>query len=195
MAENQESVVSSPFSLQSLCRLSLMPGFRISDCPNRRFTRDALQHLGSDAAELIAALEARAPRPFTREAFAHLGHAAKLNCLKSVTLVNIDRLDFSSVEQADLENFLSVVKYNINVTNVLSIEKLFSAAKGVVPFGEEETCVHHNRQICTKCSRNYCKDYYCPCQPFWTPKQHHGRDYSDCTCRKRGLHMSFEGWI
>ena len=187
MAEN-----NSPFSLQSLCRLSLMPGFRISDCPNRRFTRDAMDHLG-DAAKLIAELEARAPRPFTREAFHQLGHAAKLNCLKSVTLVNIDRLDFSSVSQIDLENFLSVCKYNINVTNVLSVEKLFAAAKGVVPFGEEETCVHHNRLICTKCSRNYCKDYYCPCQPFWTPKQHHGRDYSDCTCRKRGLHMSFEG--
>ena len=192
MAEKQETV-SSPFSLQSLCRLSLMPGFRISDCPNRRFTRDAIQHLGSDAAKLFADLKARAPRPFTSEAFHNLGHAAKLNCLKSVTLVNIDRLDFSSVSQTDLENFLSVVKYNINVTNVLSIEKLFSAAKGVVPFGEEETCVHHNRQICTKCSQGYCKDYYCPCQPFWTPKQHHGRDYSDCTCRKRGLHMSFEG--
>ena len=192
MAEKQETV-SSPFSLQSLCRLSLMPGFRISDCPNRRFTRDAIQHLGSDAAKLFADLKARAPRPFTSEAFHNLGHAAKLNCLKSVWSVNIDRLDFSSVSQTDLENFLSVVKYNINVTNVLSIEKLFSAAKGVVPFGEEETCVHHNRQICTKCSQGYCKDYYCPCQPFWTPKQHHGRDYSDCTCRKRGLHMSFEG--
>ena len=68
MAEKQETV-SSPFSLQSLCRLSLMPGFRISDCPNRRFTRDAIQHLGSDAAKLFADLEARAPRPFTREAF------------------------------------------------------------------------------------------------------------------------------
>ena len=191
--EQHELRQSSPFSLQALCRLSLMPGFTISDCPNRRFTRDALQHLGSDAAELIAALETQAPRPFTREAFRHLGHAAKVNCLKSVAQVNIDRLDFSSVEQTDLENFLSVIKYNMNVTNVLSIEKLFSAAKGVVPFGEEETCVHHNRQICTKCSQNYCKDYCCPCQPFWTPTQHHGRDYSDCTCRKRGLYISVEG--
>ena len=76
MAENEnQKTVSSPFSLQSLCRLSLMPGFRISDCPNRRFTRDAIQHLGSDAAKLIADLEAKAPRPFTREAFHNLGHA------------------------------------------------------------------------------------------------------------------------
>ena len=115
--EQHELRQSSPFSLQALCRLSLMPGFTISDCPNRRFTRDALQHLGSDAAELIAALKTQAPRPFTREAFRHLGHAAKVNCLKSVAQVNIDRLDFSSVEQTDLENFLSVVKYNMNVTN------------------------------------------------------------------------------
>ena len=107
--------------------------------------------------------------------------------------VNIDRLDLKTVEQTDLESFLRVVKYNINVSNVKSVEKLFSAAAGVVPFEEEEPCPHHTRQICTKCDRGYSKDFYCPCQPFWTPREHHGRDYSDCTCRKRGLHMSFEG--
>ena len=163
MAENNKKIVnySTPFSLQSLCRLSLMPGFRITDCPNTKF-------ISSKMAEGLVGGQKqiqRNPRCFeSSEAIHLLGHAAKMNCLKSVTLVNIDRLDFGSVSQSDLENFLSVVKYNLNVKNVLSIEKLFSAAKGVVPFGEEETCVHHNRQICTKCSRKYCKDYYCPCQ-------------------------------
>ena len=166
MAENHRLVTRSPFSLQSLCRLVLMPGFRISSF---------------------------APRPFTSEAFQLLGHAAKLNCLKKVYLVNIDSLDFNSVEKADLENFLKIVKFNINVSRVKSIEKLFSAADGVVPFGEEEPCRHHHRQTCTKCDRGQCRDFLCFCQPFWTPANHHGRDYSDCTCRKRGLHMSFEG--
>ena len=132
--------------------------------------------------------------PFTKEIIHQLGHAVKVNCLKSITVVNIDRIDFKDVDLVDLVNFLSVVKYNIDFSNIQSAEKLFSAAAGVVPFQAEEPCRHHNRQLCTKCNgRSHCLDYYCYCQPFWTPKKHHGRDYSDCTCRKRGMHMSFEG--
>ena len=107
--------------------------------------------------------------------------------------VNIDRLDLKTVEQTDLESFLKVVKYHIYVFNVKSIEKLFSAAAGVVPFGEEELCPHHTRQICTRCDRRRNKDFKCPCQPYWTPREHHGLDYSDCTCRRNGLNMSFVG--
>ena len=52
----------SPFPLQSLCRLVLMPGFRISSYARQPYTEDVIQLLG---------------------------HAARLNCLKSITMVMI----------------------------------------------------------------------------------------------------------
>ena len=67
MAENNGPVQPeppldrSPFSLQSLCRLVLMPGFRISRYAKRPYTEDVIL----------------------------LGHAARLNCLKSITMVMI----------------------------------------------------------------------------------------------------------
>ena len=135
MAENNVDAVkyTTPFSLQSLARLSLIKNMTISN------------HRRSNS-------------------FKMLGHAAKLKCIKSLETLDIVNLDFSSVSKADLENVLSVVKYQINVNKTMNVERLFEAGNGIVPYGEEPPCRHHTRLICTKCTRGYCKDFICPCE-------------------------------
>ena len=70
MAENNGPVQPeppldrSPFSLQSLCRLVLMPVIRISRNAYGRFS-------------------------YTEDVIKLLGHAARLNCLKSIETVMI----------------------------------------------------------------------------------------------------------